>query len=136
MRKKIKKLIKLKKSEKNNWKNRIVKKNWLEFLKNRPVRFYKPETKKTELKPDKTKKKLKNWKNQTKPIWICFCSKITELKPVGLNRFQFVFFLKTSLVIFFNKNQIKPNWSKNNHPKTHAPVSNYTHAIMVDNFQR
>jgi hypothetical protein len=93
MRKKIKKLIKLKKSEKNDWKNRIVKKNWLEFLKNRPVRFYKPETKKTKLKPEKTKKKkLKNWKNQTKPIWICFCSKITELKPVGLNRFQFVFF--------------------------------------------
>jgi hypothetical protein len=83
MRKKIKKLIKLKKSEKNNWKNRIVKKNWLEFLKNRPVRFYKPETKKTKLKPEKTKKKPKNWKNQTQLIWICFCSKITELKLVG-----------------------------------------------------
>jgi hypothetical protein len=76
MRKKIKKLIKLKKSEKNNWKNRIVKKNWLEFLKNRPVRFYKPETKKTKLKPEKTKKK--NWKTE-------------KIKP---NRFESVFVLK------------------------------------------
>jgi hypothetical protein len=75
MRKKIKKLIKLKKSEKNNWKNRIVKKNWLEFLKNRPVRFYKPETKKTKLKPEKTKK------NQ----------KIEKIKP---NWFESVFVLK------------------------------------------
>jgi len=76
MKKKIKKLIKLKKSEKNNCKNRIVKKNWLEFLKNRPVRFYKPETKKTELKPEKTKKK--NWKTE-------------KIKP---NRFESVFVLK------------------------------------------
>jgi hypothetical protein len=75
MRKKIKKLIKLKKSEKNDWKNRIVKKNWLEFLKNRPVRFYKPETKKTKLKPEKTKK------NQ----------KIEKIKP---NWFESVFVLK------------------------------------------
>ena len=39
MSKKTKKLIKPRKPEKNNRKNRIVKKNRLEFLKNQPVQF-------------------------------------------------------------------------------------------------
>ena len=39
MSKKIKKPIKLRELEKNNWKNRTMKKNWLEFWKNYPVRF-------------------------------------------------------------------------------------------------
>jgi hypothetical protein len=36
-----------------------VKKNWLKFLKNRPVRFYKPKT-------EKTKPKKSNRKNRAK----------------------------------------------------------------------
>jgi hypothetical protein len=50
-----KKTEKPRKPEKNNRKNRIVKKNQLnrlKFLKNRPVRFYKPKTEKT--KPNRT----------------------------------------------------------------------------------
>jgi len=81
------------------------------------VRFYKPETEKTELnqtesKPKKQAKPRKNRvkpKNQAKPekpnqtektkpnrnrsVWTGFCSKKTEqnLKPVGLNWFRFDF---------------------------------------------
>jgi hypothetical protein len=55
--KKIEKLIKLRKPEKNNWKNRIVKKNRLEFWKNRPVWFFKLETEKAEPKLKKPEKK-------------------------------------------------------------------------------
>jgi hypothetical protein len=69
--KKIKKLIKSRKSEKNNQKNRTVKKNRLnrlEFLKNRPVRFwfYKPENKKTE---PKQKKPSQTGKNRAETGW-------------------------------------------------------------------
>jgi len=113
------KIKKPRKPEKNNWKNWTVKKNRLnrlEFFKNRPVRFwfYKPETKKTELNPNrkKTKKTSQTRKNRakpknpspiekTEPNWKItdFCSKITESKPVGLN--QFWFFLKKNWFDFF-----------------------------------
>jgi hypothetical protein len=81
-------------NKKKNRKNWTVKKNRLnrfKILKNRPVRFYKSETEKT--KPNKTKSKTKkpsqtepnqrktepDWKNQAKPVWTGFCSKITEM---------------------------------------------------------
>ena len=75
--------------------------------------FYKPEIKKTE--PDPTGKKLKKTEpNQKKTS---FYSKITEPKPVGLNRFwfNFSFFLKkTDFITFFlDKKQTK---LKINHP--------------------
>jgi len=113
VRKKIKKLIKLIKPEKNNWKNRTVKKNQLnrlEFWKNRPVRFdfsfislkpkkpnrTEPEQKKpnqTGNKPSQTGKTKPNRKktepNRFEPV---FVKKQTEPKPVGLNRFQLFFF--------------------------------------------
>jgi hypothetical protein len=62
--KKFKKLIKSRKLEKNNPKNRTVKKNLLnrlEFWKNRSVRFwfYKRETKKTEPNPNRKKSEKK-----------------------------------------------------------------------------
>jgi hypothetical protein len=77
MSKKIKKSIKLRKSEKkNNWKTEPWK-NWLnrlEFLKNRPVRFRfdKPETEKpnrtqTEKKPSQTGK---TDPNQFEPVFV------------------------------------------------------------------
>jgi hypothetical protein len=66
-----KKTEKLRKLEKNNWKNQTVKKNRLKFWKNQPVRFYKPKTKKTGKNRTKTgfcSKKL-NW-NQS--VWTDF----------------------------------------------------------------
>jgi len=83
-----------------NWKNRkkITEKpeSWKKPIKlikifKKPtgsVRFYRPKTKK---KP--------NW---AKPKKTSFYSKITKLKPVGLNRF---WFFLISLIISFNKNQ-------------------------------
>ena len=65
------------------------------------VRFYKPETEKTELNPNRKKKPEKtepNWKkpsqNQAKP---------KKPSQTGLNRFRFgfVFFLKKSVWLFF-----------------------------------
>jgi hypothetical protein len=74
------------KTEKNNRKNWIVKKNRLEFWKNQPVRFrfYKTETEKTELNPNRRKtepnwkKPSQNQKNRAKP---------KKLSQIGLNRF-------------------------------------------------
>jgi hypothetical protein len=55
-----------------------VKKNRLKFFKNRPVRFYKPETEKTEPNQTQTgKKPSETRKNRAKP------------EVVGLNRFLF-----------------------------------------------
>ena len=58
------------------------------------VRFYKPETKKTE--PNLNRKKTEpNRKNRAKPFWTSFFLKKpnqTEPKPVGLNRFRFLIF--------------------------------------------
>jgi hypothetical protein len=73
-----------------------MKKNWLnqlEFFKKLTgsVRFYKPETKKTEpnpnrKKPSQNQKKTEsirktelNQKNRVKPVWTGFCSKKTKL---------------------------------------------------------
>jgi hypothetical protein len=82
--KKTKKLIKPRK-QKNNRKNQTVKKNWLKFWKNRPVRFgfgfitlklKKPNRTQTGKKPSQTGLNR-------------FCHKKTEPKQVGLNRFRF-----------------------------------------------
>ena len=113
-KKKFKKLIKLKKLKKNNWKYRTVKKNrlnWLEFLKNRPVRFHKPETEKTEPNPNwknraKPKKSSQTGKNQTVPnrnrsVWTGFCSKKTEPNRTRSVWTGFGFFKKTGLIIFW-----------------------------------
>jgi hypothetical protein len=85
-KKKTEKPIKLRKPEKNNRKNRTVKKNRLKFLKNRPVwfRFYKPETEKTESNPNRKNRKnrIEPEKNQVKP---------KKPSQPSLNRF---FFLK------------------------------------------
>jgi hypothetical protein len=54
-------------------------------------RFYKPETEKTEPKPEKTEP------NQFEPVFV----QKTEPKPVGLNRFRFFFKKKIGLVTFF-----------------------------------
>jgi hypothetical protein len=86
--KKTKKPIKLRKPEKNNRKNRTVKKNRLKFLKNRPVRFgfsfitLKPK------KPNRTEPNLK--KNRAKPEKNR--AKLKKPSQTGLNRF---FFKKT-----------------------------------------
>ena len=86
--KKTKKLKKLKKN--NNWKNQIVKKNRLKFLKNRPVRFYKPKTKKTrKIEPQSVwtgfyPKKL-NW---NRSVW-------TGFGFFKKNQFGYFFFIKT-----------------------------------------
>ena len=120
--KKIEKPIKPRKLEKKNRKNRTVKKNRLnrlKFWKNCPVRFwfYKPETKKTKLNPNRKKtepnwkKTESNWNNRAKPVWTGFCPKNptrTKSKSIGLNRFRFGFgFFKKNLVwlLFFYKNR-------------------------------
>jgi hypothetical protein len=54
-------------------------------------RFYKPETEKTEPKPEKTEP------NQFEPVFV----QKTEPKPVGLNRFRFFLKKKIGLVTFF-----------------------------------
>jgi len=78
--KKTEKLIKSRKLEKNNWKNRTVKKNRLKFWKNWPVRFgfgfisLKPKKlNRTETEKNRAKTEP-NWfepvfvlKNQTEP---------------------------------------------------------------------
>jgi hypothetical protein len=82
-------------------KNRL---NRLEFLKNRSVQFDKSETEKTKMnrtqtqknraKPEKPSQKKKNQVKPKKPRQTKktgFCSKITEPKPTGLNRFRFGF---------------------------------------------
>jgi len=58
MSKKIKKPIKLRKPKNNNQKHQTMKKNRLNFLKNRPVRFqfYKPEIEKIEPNRTQTEK--------------------------------------------------------------------------------
>jgi len=78
-------------------KNQTVKKNQLlEFWKNRPVRFYKPETEKTKQKPKKRSQTIKKpsqaGKKQAKPVWTGFCSK----KPnrFFLIRFGYLFLIK------------------------------------------
>jgi hypothetical protein len=75
VRKKTEKHIKPRKPEKNNWKNRTVKKP-IRILKKLTglVRFYKLETKKTE--PNRTQTE----KNQKKP---------SQIGKTGLNRFLF-----------------------------------------------
>ena len=78
-----KKTKKPRKSKKNNWKNRIVKKNRLKFWKNRLVwfRFYKSKTKKTKPNP-----------NKKKPSQII--KKPSQIKKTEPNRFEPVFVLK------------------------------------------
>jgi len=122
-----KKTKKPRKSEKNNWKNRTIKKNRLKFWKNRPVQFdfgfisLKPK------KPNRTQTE-KNWaklaknrvkpKNQAKPVWTGFCPKkpnrieTGRFEPVPV-RFRFFFIKKFSVVTFFDKNRTEPNrkWS-------------------------
>jgi hypothetical protein len=99
-----------------------VKKNRLNFWKNRPIRFgfgfisLKPK------KPNRTKPKQKkssqtgkNWaktsqtgKNRVKPVWTGFCSK----KPnrTETDRFEpvSVFFLNSIWLFLFDKNQTEP----------------------------
>jgi hypothetical protein len=97
-------------------KNRL---NWLEFLKNRPVRFHKPETEKTEPNRTQTEKTEPNRKNQAKP-------EKTKLYRTGTGRFEPVFvlkklnqtepgrfepvsvFFKKLVWLFFDKNQTEP----------------------------
>jgi hypothetical protein len=101
--------------EKKNWENRIVKKNWLKFWKNRPVRFWfyklktelnrtqtkkKPEKKWAKLKKNRAKlektsqtgKKLSktepNWKNRAKQ------EKTEPNRKTKPNWFEPVFYLK------------------------------------------
>jgi len=111
-----KKTKKPRKPEKNrkNWtvkKNRL---NRLKFWKNRPVRFYKPKTKKTKLNRTRTEKnrtepnRTRTEKNRAKPVWTGFCPK----KPNGteIGRFEpvLVFVLKNfDFVTFFDKNRIE-----------------------------
>jgi len=87
-----------KKHEKKKPKNRTVKKKLIKpiriFKKLTSLvrlRFYKPETEKTELNP--------NWKKPSQ-TGTGFCSKITAPKPVDLNRFKF-FFKKNRFGYFF-----------------------------------
>jgi len=88
------------KIKKNNWKNQVMKKNWLKFWKNQPVRFrfYKSETEqnRAELNPNKKKQKKTepNWKNQIKPVWNSFCPKKlnrTEPKPNFFKSYKYFY---------------------------------------------
>jgi len=115
--KKVEKPIKPRKPEKNNRKNRTVKKKLIKpikFWKNRPVRFYKPKTEKTELNPNRKKTRKKTEPNRKK------------LNQTGLNRFcpkkpnrnrsvwtGFGFFINNfSLVTFFYiKTESNRKWS-------------------------
>jgi hypothetical protein len=77
-------LIKLGKLKKKQLKNRTVKKNRLEFLKNRLVRFYKPETEKTKSNRTQIKKnQAKLGKNQAK------LEKLSQTEKTSLNQFSF-----------------------------------------------
>jgi hypothetical protein len=85
----IKKLIKLRKLDKNN-------KKLIKILKNRPVwfRFYKPEIEKTKSKPEKTRKnRVKLEKIESNWFESVFILKI-ESKPISLNQFYFGVSLK------------------------------------------
>ena len=80
-------------------------------------RFYKQKTKKIEPNPNRKKPEKKPEpkpeKTKPKPVWTGFCSKKLEPNRTKTGWFDsvsvwFRFFLKIfSLVIFFNKNQIK-----------------------------
>jgi hypothetical protein len=104
VRKKTEKHIKPRKPEKNNRKNKTLKKS-IRILKkpNGLVRFYKPETKKTE--PNRTQTE----KNQKKPSQIgktdlnrfLFLKNRIEPKPVDLNRFWFFFKNISVWLLFF-----------------------------------
>jgi len=110
--KKTEKPIKLRKPEKKNRKNRTKKKP-IKILKKSAgqvrFRFYKQKTEKTEPNPNrkkpeknraKTGKSKKTKPNRFEPVFVL--KNRTELKPVGLNRFQFgFFFFKFGLVSFF-----------------------------------
>jgi hypothetical protein len=61
-------------------------------------RFYKPETEKTESKPEKTEP------NRFEPVFV----QKTEPKPVGLNRFRFFKKKNRFGYFFFNKNRTEP----------------------------
>ena len=126
-----KKTRKSRKPEKNNWKNRIEKKNRLNrlnFWKNRPVRFgfgfiskkpKKPNRTETDKKPEKKpsqtepkpRKPSQNRKNRAKPVWTGFCLKKPNRTETGRFDPVSVFFFKKKnfgLVIFFDKNRIEP----------------------------
>jgi len=89
----VKKQKKLRKSEKNNWKNQTMRKNRLKFWKNQPVRFgfgfislklkkmNQTQTEKTGKNRAKTEK---TEPNRFEPVFIL--KNQTEQKPVGLNR--------------------------------------------------
>jgi len=107
--KKIGKLIKLRKKITEPWKKLIKQ---IKILKNRLIRFYKLEKKKTEPNPNRKKseknrakprKTKPNRKNQVKPVFIL--KNRTESKPVGLNRFRF-FFLNSVWLLFYIKTEL------------------------------
>jgi len=116
--KKIKKPIK---PEKNNRKNRTVKKNILNFWKNRPVRFrfFKPGTEKTELNPNR-KNRAKPEKNRAKPepnrfepVFVLKNRTETgRFEPVSV-RFRF-FKKKIQFGYFFDKNRTEPKMNTSN----------------------
>jgi hypothetical protein len=125
--KKIKKSRKPRKSEKNNWKNRTVKKNRLKFWKNRPIRFdfgfislklkklNRTQTEKNRKKTEPNRKKTEL--NRAKPIWIGFCPKKPNQTETGRFesvsvRFQF-FFKKIFWFGYFVLIKTEPNqkWS-------------------------
>ena len=119
----------------NNRKNRTVKKNRLKFWKNRPVRFFKPGTRKTKSnpnrkKPEKNRAKTElNRKNRANPE-----KNQAKTEKTEPNRFEPVFALKNqtktgrfepvsvflkkkfSLVTSFDK-----NWTE---PKMNTPTNN------------
>ena len=86
MSKKIKKPIKPRKLEKNNRKNRTVKKP-IKILKKPAgsVRFYKQKNKPNRTQTEKNRKKTEP--NRFEPVFVL--KNQTEPKSVGLNRFRF-----------------------------------------------
>jgi hypothetical protein len=105
VRKKSKNQLNRENWKKNNWKNRIVKKNRLnrlKFWKNRPVRFGFGFI---SMKPKKTNR-TQTQKKQKKPSQTGFCpKKLNRNRSVwtgfGFKKNQFGYF-------FFYKNQTKP----------------------------
>jgi len=87
MRKKSKNWLNRENQKKNNRKKQTVKKNRLKFWKNRPVRFYKHETEKTEPNPNRKNQKKPSQTRKTEP-------KLSQIEKTESNRFELVFVLK------------------------------------------
>jgi hypothetical protein len=81
--------------KKKTEKIKLWKKTWLnqlKFWKNRPVRFYKPKTEKTEPNPNRKKQvkpEKKQCQNRAKPVWTVFYPKKSNQNRLVWTSFGF-----------------------------------------------